>query len=224
MTDVVAHTKDGQSDVDWLRRFALYELLVLSFSNPTQRFAQAIASGEYAHALLELLSLNGCAEKVAASLVRAADERDPLTPMRAGYERKTAEEIMQYVNTEYLRLFIGAPHPLIAPYPVVEAAEESGNPRSEEDIVSFYERYDFAWQEVNEEPNHIATELAFLTYLAGVQAGVVEKDVKDADTAHDQFLSDYFDRETQEFAREIMRLTQEPVYRMAAAVLTALVK
>jgi len=226
MTDAIKHIKNNLSDQEWLRRFALYELLTLSFAYPTERLGNALASGEYAHALLELVNLNGLVEKVATNLVAASKKRDPLTPMRAGYEGKTAAEIMQYINAEYMRLFIGTPEPLGAPQAASE--ERVGatvDPSSDRDITRFYEEQGFSQaEEADELPSHISVELAFLTYLAGISAGIAEVERKNASDSYERFRGEYFDRWAGQFAQEVMCATQEPLYRMAAAVLAALVE
>jgi TorA maturation chaperone TorD len=225
MTDTVEQGADNFSDQEWLRRFALYELLTLSFAYPTKRLGDALASGEYARALLELVNLNGLVEKVAANLAAASKKRDPLIPMRAGYEGKTAAEIMQYINAEYMRLFIGTPEPLIAPQAVPEEREKATVDSSDKDISRFYEEQGFSLAEdTGELPSHISVELAFLTYLAGINAGIAGVEIKNASDSYERFRSEYFDRWAGQFAQEVMCSTQEPLYRMAAAVLAALVE
>lgn len=222
-------------DQTWLHRSALLEMLSLSFAYPRERLSEAVVSGEFASALLELVGINGLTEKVASELGASSARREAGAIMRAGYQGMTAEKVEEVLAAEYTRLFVGAPDAPIPPYEYDWTVDDSADADDmavgknahacEAEVVRCYREAGLNLPKGTGEPlDHIATELEFLQYLSRIKANVAAPDgaVHVAEDAYERFLTEHLDRWASTFGSEVMRLTHEPFYRMAAAVLAAI--
>jgi len=225
-------------DQTWLHLSALYEMLALSFAYPQERLADAVVSGEYANALLELVSINDIADEVAAELDESYSRREAHLPLRSGYTDMSVEKVEEALVAEYARMFIGAPTAVVPPYesawidfeddygePDADVVQMVDNPDRAAAAAQWYRSCGLRIPEESDEPlDHIATELEFLQYLCGVMAGVMEPSGEAVITAeaYEGFRAEHILGWARRFAHGVMLKTHEPFYRMAAAILVAL--
>lgn len=203
---------------DWVNKAFLYELLERAFAFTARDTVDALADGAYAGALLDAVGSNGLdgalAEEVRADL--------------AGYAGRDPEELWHELRTEYTRLFVGAPEPLVSPYAGIWYAHEVGV-----DPVLFVNKESMAVertmqacgvrrpQGTNEPLDHIATECEFLNCLCLVRAGAVELHGAPED-AYETFYSERFAWWKDRFAQAVLAGAHEGLMCAAARVLVAM--
>lgn len=204
-----------------VNRAALYELLAHAFLFTTRELAEALASGEYADALAEIGAANGLD---AAVLTTAADELAP-------YKGAETDGLFHELRTEYTRLFVGAPEPLVSPFAGVWWAREAGvEPllfvNKESMAVERFMRSCGIGQPkgTNEPLDHMGSELEFLQYLCLVSADALKP--SDAVTIPEDALEDFcrthFDVWSKQFAAATLEHTRLSFYRAVARVIVAL--
>jgi TorA maturation chaperone TorD len=200
---------------------ALYELLAHAFLFTTKELAEALSSGEYADALAEIGAANGLDADV---LALAADELAP-------YKDAEMDGLFHEVRTEYTRLFVGAPTPLVSPFAGVWWAHGAGvEPllfvNKESMAVERFMRSCGIGQPqgTNEPLDHMGSELEFLQYLCLVSVDVLKSSeaVTIPENALEDFYRKHFDAWSKQFAAAIIEHTRLPFYRAVARILAAL--
>ena len=96
MVDALNAT-EGQAeavDSEWLVKAALYEMLSMGLSLPTEKLAEPLAQGEFAAALAE--ALDACGIKLGDAFEECG---------LAAYEGADAQKLFHALRTEYTRLF-----------------------------------------------------------------------------------------------------------------------
>lgn len=155
----------------WRARAAACELLAFTFRYPAAELVEAVRSGEWSEASLEVLPAAGVplgrdavgAVSAVAEASRDEDD-DPLSSLRA----------------EATRLFVGTPTAAVSPYEGVWRAKDDGvepllfvNPHSV-DVERFARACGLGRPEGTNEPlDHVSTEFELLQYLALAESGVV---------------------------------------------------
>ena len=154
---------------EWQIYAALFELLALSFRYPDLTLVDALVSGEYAEAAVEI------AEALGLGFT------DEVESILASYRGVDPDALRSTLRVEATRLFVGAPEPVISPYEGVWRAIDDGvqpllfvNPHSMA-VERFYRSCGVGQPEGKNEPlDHISTELEFLQYLCMLEAEMVE--------------------------------------------------
>lgn len=208
------------SSINWQVQAALCELLALSFTYPREELVEALISGEYTDAVDEI-----------SLLLEAELPKEQLDEMRI-YKGKDSKELLHTLRIEATRLFVGAPDPVVPPYEGVWRAQEDGvqpllfvNPHSMA-VERFMKSCGVGQAEGKNEPlDHVATELEFLEYLAGLEAGIIEPSPQvDASEngwaeVYERFLEEHPQAWMPQFADAVIAQTREPFYKAAASLL-----
>jgi TorA maturation chaperone TorD len=203
---------------EWLIQAALCELLAKSLQLPTRELTEVLTTGEYADTLVDI----GMAARLDRSVLIQASS------LLTGYIGQDSEELFHILRTEYTRLFVGAPEPVVSPFAGVWYAREQGvepllfvSTRAME-IERFLRGYGVGQAEGKNEPlDHIATEFEFLQYLALVNAGAVQapEGIEIPADAFATFFSKYVANWVGDFAQSIATATALPVYKVVAEVI-----
>jgi TorA maturation chaperone TorD len=211
MTAVV----DGAGQ-QWLNKAALYEIEALAFLYTKRELAEALASGEYAEALAEIVE--ACGLEVAATEISGLAE----------YQGRDTDELFHELRREHTRLFVGSPKPAVSPFAGVWFAEEQGvqpllfvNKESMA-VERFYRSCGVGQPEGTNEPlDHIGSELEFLQYLSLLRAGVTvpPEGVEIPVDAYEQFYREHFIGFAHKLAAAVIEQSRLPLYQAAAAVL-----
>ncbi len=211
---------------DWQVRATAWELLAFSLRYPDQLLAEAVSSGEWADAALEVtgeLGLN----------LPETFEADALVD-RGG----DAEKLLHALRVEATRLFVGSPRPEVNPFEGVWRAADDGvqallfvNPHSME-VERFCKQCGLGRPEGTNEPlDHVATECELLEYLALLAAGTAAPaetgptlDVLPGgspEKAYEAFLQDHARAWMPCFAETVATETRHSFYRAVAHLLTS---
>ena len=204
---------------NWVDKAVLFELLSMALGYPARETAEALASGEYADALVEAVEACGLGAEVASRV--AAD--------LAGYTGcADVEALWHELRVEYTRMFVGTPDMLVAPFAGIWYARDVNV-----DPLLFVNKESMAVERAmrscglgrpegtNEPLDHIATECEFLNYLCLARAGAVEAPVVGAD-AYEQFYGERFAWWKDRFAEAVLREGRNGVLLAGAHVLMAL--
>lgn len=215
----------------WQVRAAAWELLAFSFRYPGDELAEAVSSGEWAHAATEIAEAQGLA---GTSLPPAAGLVGP-AKLPAGDEEGWE---LHTLRAEATRLFVGAPEVVASPYEGVWRAAEEGvqallfvNPHSM-DVERFMRACGLGQPAGTNEPlDHVATECELLQYLASLEADIVappEGTPAPTDlpggspaAAYEAFLAEHARIWMPRFAEAVAAETCVPFYRAAALLLQA---
>jgi TorA maturation chaperone TorD len=206
-------TQDG-----WIVHAAFCELLAVSLQLPTSELVATLVSGEFGEALGEVGERVG----LEVPLLARADS------LLCGYVGQEADELFHLLRTEYTRLFVGAPEPVVSPYAGVWYARRQGvepllfvSTRAME-IERFMRHYGIGQAEGKNEPlDHIATEFEFLQYVALANAGAVQmpEGIEMSTQVFDTFLSRYVADWSEDFANSIAASSECAFYQTIADVL-----
>lgn len=205
----------------WLEKAALYEILALAFLFTKQELADALVSGEYVEALVEIIEANGLDDAVDIATTEAL----------SSYKGIDQKEVFHELRREYTRLFVGSPKTLVSPYAGVWYAEEIGvepllfvNKESMA-IERFMRSCGVGQPEGTNEPlDHIGTELEFLQYLCLLRAESVQvpENREVPEDAYEKFYTAHFSSFSKKFAVKIIAESRIPFFRAMAQVLLAL--
>lgn len=206
----------------WLAKASLYEILAQSFLYATRELAKAVADGEYAEALREILSLNEC-------FVPDEVIDEGLLP----YRDRSSDEVFHELRREYTRVFIGRKEPIVSPYGGTWYALEKGTPpllfvgKESMAVERFMRRCGVVQPKNTNEPlDHIASELEFLQYLCLLKAEAVAspEGVNILGTDYADFYNQHFRWVAELFSRGIIEECRAPFFVAAAKVLLCLPK
>lgn len=137
---------DGQEMAAGARSY-VYRLLATAFSYPTEGFFADLASDEWSRQLAAL------SERLPFDLTA------PAVPLGA--------ESIDALQQGYVSVFeVGAGRPYC---PLYEGSHRSGRMKLMEDLVRFYEHFGLITQP-GDHPDHLATELEFMHYMAFKEA------------------------------------------------------
>ena len=223
MSENTQTTKDG--DIDWGLRATALELAAFSFKYPDSELINALTSGEYAAAVVELAEVG--AFKLLPDEISLLDS----------YKNVASEELLHTLRAEATRLFIGSPEPVVSPYEGVWRAAQEGvqallfvNPHTME-VERFMKSCGVGSPEgVNEPLDHVATEMEFLQYLSMLVAGIVEpaahidEPEEGWSGAYTRFMVEHPQTWMSDFAKSTEEKTREPFYRLASRLLLQLIK
>lgn len=152
--------------------------------------------------------LSRCFRMPTESLVEAVDD-GALSAVAPGVREVALDDL----RAEYSRLFIGPGDDQIPPYESVYRDRKEGqdlgpvNGASTDAVVKWYRSYGVApGDRTSDLPDHIATELEFLAYLA---------DNEDLD-ACEQFLDEHVRQWADEFLSAVVEETRHPFYEAVA--------
>jgi TorA maturation chaperone TorD len=211
-------TRENLTQDDWVTQAALCELFALSLQLPTRELVEALVSGEFADALREIGEKTGLDP---SALSRAFS-------LLSGYVGQDADALFPVLRTEYTRLFVGAPKPVVSPYAGVWYARKQGvepllfvSTRAME-CERFMRAYGVGQAEGKNEPlDHIATEFEFLQYLALINVGVAEapRDIVVPEDVFSKFLSTYVSDWVGEFADTVAASSSLDFYKAMTKVL-----
>lgn len=203
----------------WHLRAAACELLALSLRYPTAELIDIVAHQDWVGAAKEIADALG--------MQLPSDWADDLdTP-----------ELHEY-RAEATHLMVGAPTPACSPYEGVWRAEDDGvqpllfvNPHSM-DVERFMKKCGLGQPKGTNEPlDHVATELEFLQYLAGIAAGIIlpfEEGPAVGDfpgggaaQAYAAFMVDHVMTWMPRFAEKLTAEARIPYYRAVGQLLSA---
>lgn len=204
----------------WQVRATICEFMAFSFAYPTKDLIEVLVSGEYADAFKEISQAAGI----------ATDTND--IAALGTYSSQDPEDALRILRTEATRLFVGAPEPVVSPYEGVWRAEDDGvqallfvNPHSMA-VERFMKNCGITQVEGKNEPfDHIATELAFMEFLASAEAGIIKTypqiDAPEEGWAaiYERFLEEHPKTWMSHFADAVITEAREPFYRVAAQLL-----
>lgn len=222
MSDSVIDLKNtvNAQTIDWHMRATLLELLAFSFIYPTKDTIQPLVSGEYQEAIKEIISLAG--------ISLPEEELNSLSQ----YKGQENDALLHALRKEATRLFLGIPEPLISPHEGIWRAKDDGtepllfiNPHSMA-VERFMKDYGLGQAEGKNEPlDYVATELEFLEYLAGLEAGIVTPNPQRNTTdegwaeAYELFLEEHSQTWMPRFSEAVISQAREPYYRVSALLL-----
>lgn len=222
MSDRKALSIDSEvlTENQWQLIASMCELLSFSFTYPTKELVESLVHQEYVEAVGELVSLSG---------LQLTQEN---IKTLASYAHADQDRLLHTLRAEATRLFIGAPKPLVSPFEGVWRAKEEGvdallfvNPHTLA-VERFMKSCGVAHAENKNEPvDFVATELEFMEYLAGVNAGIIETDERVLApqqgwaAAYQEFLVEHARAWMPQFAASLSLETREPFYKVAAELL-----
>lgn len=213
----------------WADKATFWEFMAFSFRYPGDALVGAVESGEWAEAGKEILEMMGV---VASPLL----DDDLMSPHEESQGR-----CLQGLRIEATRLFVGLPDPCCSPYEGVWRAADDGvrallfvNPHSIE-VESFCKSCGLGRPDGTNEPlDHIVGECELLEYLAAVEAGMLDSDVRQharaefpggsAKAAYEKFIDEHIVKWVPRFAEQVAKETRAPFYRAAAFVLAESLK
>ncbi len=206
----------------WPVRAAAWELLALSFRYPDAVLVDAIVSGEWADAAVEIAAALGA-------------------PLSEGFGSDLAdadpEAFLHTLRAEATRLFIGSPEPAASPYEGVHRAEADGvqallfvNPHSMA-VERFMKSCGLGRPEGTNEPlDHVATECEFLQLLCMLASGVpmpentvdpVDLPTGSPEGAYATFMEEHAGVWMPGFAEQVQAESRVPFFRDAALLMKA---
>lgn len=132
--------------------------------------------------------------------------------------RSNSDIRLQQLKLEYSRLFLGPPTGIIHPYESIYRGEDYLMTQQALDVAAFYRNHGIEFDPAGfrEPPDHIAVELEF---LAMVCAGEVQ--TGEAADVEWTFIRDHLGQWGLRFAHDVQAATQDPLYRMGASLLAA---
>ncbi len=205
----------------WLYRASMYELLALGFRLPTKELAEAVSSGEYADALRELGSLNGLDSKTCETSFQEINRHIGVDD----------DKLFHQLRSEYTRLFVGAPKPVVSPYAGIWWAVDVGvEPllfvnKESMGVERFMRSCGIGQPAGTNEPlDSIASELEFLQYLCMLRAGAklpptLPDDFETPKQAYEDFVEQHFSKWRYQFAKAVIDESNTPFYKAIARVL-----
>lgn len=213
---MIEHTQD-----EWIILGALCEFISISLRLPTTELAEVLSSGEFIETIKEI------GEQAGLGCIQLAH----IDVLLAEYKGQNSEELFHSLRTEYTRLLVGTPVPVVSPYAGVWHAKDQGvepllfiNPHTME-IERFMRKHGIGQAEGKNEPlDHIASEFEFLQYLALVNASAVEvcSVVEIPEAAFSTFFFQYVSNWASKFANEVLATTKLGFYKAAAEILIAM--
>lgn len=214
---------EGQTEAvgsEWLAKAALYEMLSMGLSLPTEKLAEPLAQGEFAAALAE--ALDACSIELGDAFEECG---------LAAYEGADAQKLFHALRTEYTRLFATPKRILVSPYAGVWHANKVGvQPvlfvnKESMGVERFMESCGIVRPEGAYEPlDHIGTEFEFLNYLCLQRSGSMDfpEGVHAPENAYETFYDGHISPWVHEFAHALTGQTEEPLYKAMALVVDAL--
>ena len=205
----------------WESKAALYELLAKSFLFTQLEIVEALVSGEYSEALIELLEINGLQAECAGVEIDRLDN----------YKGASSDEVLHTLRREYTRLYIGTRSPIIFPYAGAWYAEKKGQKpllfvgKESMAIERFMRACGIVQAEGTNEPlDHIGSMLEFLMHLCMLKKGLVQPPdgIEIPENAYEDFYEKHFSEFSQEFAAKTIDLNKEDFFVVAAQVLAVL--
>lgn len=210
---------------EWMTLATGFEVAALCLLVPTRELASALVTGELREAVDEVVRALG----MPASVSEAAAEL-------AEYESQDPEVVFHRLRQEHTRLFVGERGPLIVPYVGTWATMRKGG-----EGLLFVGKESMAIERTmhrcgvgkklergqsNDPLDSAGTVCEFLKYLCLVNARAIEVP-HGAEVAPDEFerfvqahCADY----AEWFSEEVRKLSDEPLYAMAALLLRELVQ
>jgi TorA maturation chaperone TorD len=205
----------------WKNKAALYELLAKSFLFIEREVVEALVSGEYREALIELLEANDL--PVSPSDV-GADSLDR-------YAGTDVDEAFHALRREHTRLYIGTRDPLIFPFAGAWDAEKRGQKpllfvgKESMTIERFMRKCGIVQPEGTNEPlDHIGSLLEFLQHLCLLRAGLIQPPdgIEIPTGTYEEFYEKHFIGFAREFAAKTIEQSKEEFFVVAARVLSVL--
>lgn len=211
---------------DWQVRATTWELLAFSLRYPDRLLAEAVSSGEWADAALEVTG------ELEMKLPETFEKNARLA------KGNDIDNLLHSLRSEATRLFVGVPDPAVSPYEGVWRAADDGvqallfvNPHSME-VERFCKQCGLGRPRGTNEPlDHVATECELLEYLAllstGIDTPTETGPTFDAlpggspEKAYEAFLQDHARAWMPSFAEAVATETQQPFYRAVAQMLAS---
>lgn len=213
----------------WNLLATAWELLAFSLRRPDMLLAEAITSGEWASAAMEVSNASGV--KLPIQFERHA---------RAG-EGADTKDLLHSLRIEYTRLFIGAPFPACTPY---EGAWRASGSRNDVplfvnsyamEVENFFKRCGLRQAEGANDPlDHVALECELLEYLAWSSGGTAcfSKPPQDSrlspyetpQKAYEAFLEDHAKSWMPQFAKKASSQTEQAFYQAVSQLLLSVLE
>lgn len=209
-----------------------WEMAAFSFRYPNRETAEAVVSGEWTAAAVEIVeALGGKLPEGFGQLPVMEEAQDAPQESDA-----IVDTFLHTIRAEATRLFVGAPTPARSPYEGVWRAADDGvqpllfvNPHSME-VERFCKACGLGRPEGTNEPlDHVATECELMQFLAALAAGaalpeesgITVDQLPDGspEAAYDQFLISHVDIWMPRFADKVMEEARVPFYGAAAEYL-----
>jgi len=229
----MALTEQNNPQLPWGTLATCWEYLAVSLRLPASELIDAVSSGEWGQAGLEVAGVLGLSDNpdIRGELL------DPLATA-CNPEALGRDDCLRKLRAEYTRLFVYTPDAVVAPYESVWYAEEKGiQPmlyvsRTAMDVERFCKQCGLGRPGGTNEPlEHIATECELLEYLAALAGGLVElPDDGEAPQypggspagAYAEFLAKH-GVWMPRFSAALLQETRLPYYRAVARLLESLV-
>lgn len=214
-----------------------WEMAAFSFRYPNRETAEAVASGEWTAAAIEIV------EALGGKLPEGFGQLPVMEEAQDAPQESDAiiDTFMHTIRAEATRLFVGAPTPACSPYEGVWRAEDDGvqpllfvNPHSME-VERFCKACGLGRPEGTNEPlDHVATECELLQFLAALASGAampedIQVTVDDLpegspEGAYDQFLLTHVNVWMPRFADKVIAEARVPFYTAAGTYLKAILE
>lgn len=209
---------------NWMAKASWYELLSSCFVNTKQESAAALASGEFADALNEIVQF----------LALPADKVADAAALLAGYQGASSDEVFHELRGEYTRLFLsGAERPLVQPYAGVWRARQQGRQaflmvgQESMSIERFMKKCGATRPDGYGGPvDDIGTLLEFLSVLclrvADAAAAEGAGDAEERRLDYQKFYEEHFWEFSQALAQAVRAETSSPAFEASACLLQLL--
>ncbi len=204
----------------WATRAALYELLSQTFLYTKRETVEALVTGEYQDALVELIIENG--------IVFSSNDTDVDLQCYVG---KDSEDTLHALRREHTRLFVGTRGPLVCPYAGMQDAKDKGQPpllfvgKESMQIERFMRKCGVVHAGPSNDPlDHIGSMLEFLMHLCTIRSGLVvlQDGVQIPENAYEEFYEKHFIGFARVFAQEVMEESHKAFFAVGAHVLKRL--
>ncbi len=204
-----------------MSKAALYELLAKTFLFTQRDIVEALVSGSYSEALVELLDVNG---------MQASFDNEALSVLNC-YQQQDKDEVFHNLRKEYTRVYIGVRDPIIYPFAGAWDAVEKGQKpllfvgKKSMAIERFMRKCGVVQAEGTNEPlDHVGSMLEFLMYLNMVSVGQISapEGIEIPSSAYEDFYSEHFIGFAQKFAAATIEQSGEEFFKVGALVLNAL--
>lgn len=201
-------------------RGTVFRHLADAFRDPTIELVAEYTNGTLADSVTAAVAWLGVDRRVFDDPIASLGE--------AGVADAPREGILRALKVEYARLFIGPPRPLVSPFASTRLtpASDFGGPllgvgKEPRSVEATYEEAGVrVAAELREPPDHIATELEFLYFLARRESDSWRAGDDEAARDWRRRQSDFVDAHLKTWALdvfdEVAAATTEPLYRAMA--------
>ncbi|MBR2836383.1 MAG: molecular chaperone TorD family protein [Coriobacteriales bacterium] len=210
----------------WQMKATIWELLAVSLRYPDDTLAQALASGDWTQAALEI-----------AGALNLSLPEEFTTYAQEAQELAKGEDGLDILRGEATRMFISPYKPACSGYETMWRAEDDGvKPllfvnKHAMAVERFYRSCGLKGAEGTNDPlDHIGSECEFMQFLACLAAGAQRPEGVPADedfpggspaAAYYAFKSQHIDKWVPRFSAKMLKESRTPFFKATSILLTA---